>query len=270
MLDSNVILDLLYSCLLYQTSATDTNPNDTFRLRQVIILLETSGPYFETPLDRKRLDRFLLYLQWYVLKKGVRLPVDLEFQLADCLDAIRPRLKWPLSFQDADERVKRIEKQSRIPLPGRLDGDITVELENNVMWSVGRVSDSDNADDANVDTILQSHDQDKALQEQQENEEKRVQRRLEDLKFDKEFQNMVQESVSERKTVQKPMKMLAPKELLQKSGATMNPIQQALSGGQVKFTMLMRRGKTLTKDINVPETSSLAQHFANAPTDTNK
>lgn len=68
-------------------------------------MLETAGPYFETAVDRKRLDRFLLYLQWYILKKNTRLPVDLEFQLADTLDAIRPRLKWPQTFQEADERV---------------------------------------------------------------------------------------------------------------------------------------------------------------------
>jgi hypothetical protein len=266
MLDSNVILDLLYCCLLFQSNATDTNPNDTFRLRQVITLLETSGPYFETPLDRKRLDRFLLYLQWYVLKKGVRLPVDLEFQLADCLDSIRPRLKWPQSFQEADERVRHVEKQSRIPLPGRVDGDSTVELENGVMWNVGRSNDSDNADDANVDSIIQGNEQERAQQEQQQNEERRVQRRLEELKFDKEFQSMVQESVSERKAVQKPLKMMSVKEEMQKSGMAANtstPNQSNMLGGQIKFTLLMRRGKASTKDIEVPKNSSLAQHHQN-------
>jgi hypothetical protein len=199
------------------------------------------------------------------------LPVDLEFQLADCLDAIRPRLKWPQTFQEADERVKRVEKQSRIPLPGRLDGDSSIELENGVMWSIGKVSDTD-TEDANVDSILQSGSeqektQEQQQQQQQESEDKRVQRRIEELKFDKEFQSVLQESLSERKTVQKPLKMMSVKEMMEKSGiastahdstaTTIHNNSTGPFGGQVKFTVLMRRGKTLAKDITIPQDSAL-------------
>ncbi|KAL0486247.1 regulator of nonsense transcript [Acrasis kona] len=279
MLDSNVVLDLLYCCILYQCSVTDHNNNDTFRLRQVITLLETAGPYFETPLDRKRLDRFLMYLQWYVLKKGVRLPVDLEFQLADCLDSIRPRLKWPHSFQDADERVSRVEKQSKIPLPGYLDGDSSSqELDHGVMWAVVNTNDAQN-DDQNDDDggngfvqQEQPSQQQQQQQQQQYQQQDRVQRRIDDLKFDKEYQSVLQESIAERRSVQKPLKMSSVKDMMIKNGLqpSTNPqpspsvapengggapaFMNAMMAG--KFTLLTRRK---AKDINLSDNQAEQQ-----------
>jgi regulator of nonsense transcripts 2 len=55
-------------------------PEDCFRLRMVITLLETCGQFFDRGSSKRRLDRFLLYFQRYVLSKGV-IPLDVEFDL---------------------------------------------------------------------------------------------------------------------------------------------------------------------------------------------
>ncbi|WZZ55582.1 hypothetical protein YC2023_055689 [Brassica napus] len=51
-----------------------------FRVRKVIILLETCGHYFDRGSSKKRLDQFLIRFQRYVLSKG-HLPLDIEFDL---------------------------------------------------------------------------------------------------------------------------------------------------------------------------------------------
>ena len=46
----------------------------------MITLLDTCGHYFDRGTSRKRLDKFLLYFQRYLLAKPA-LPMDLEFDL---------------------------------------------------------------------------------------------------------------------------------------------------------------------------------------------
>lgn len=55
-------------------------PEDFFRVRMVIILLETCGHYFDRGSSKKRLDQFLVHFQRYTLSKG-HLPLDIEFDL---------------------------------------------------------------------------------------------------------------------------------------------------------------------------------------------
>jgi regulator of nonsense transcripts 2 len=51
-----------------------------FRIRLVLTLLETCGQFFDRGAAKRRLDRFLLYLQRYILSKAA-IPLDVEFDL---------------------------------------------------------------------------------------------------------------------------------------------------------------------------------------------
>ena len=55
-------------------------PEDFFRIRMIITLLQTCGHYFDRGYSKRKLDRFLLYFQRYVLNKGP-LPLDVEFDV---------------------------------------------------------------------------------------------------------------------------------------------------------------------------------------------
>lgn len=46
----------------------------------VITLLETCGHYFDRGSSKRKLDRFLIHFQRYILSKG-GLPLDIEFDL---------------------------------------------------------------------------------------------------------------------------------------------------------------------------------------------
>ena len=49
-------------------------------MRMVITLLETCGHYFDRGSSKRKLDRFLVHFQRYILSKGA-LPLDIEFDL---------------------------------------------------------------------------------------------------------------------------------------------------------------------------------------------
>ncbi|KAL8093038.1 hypothetical protein AgCh_035065 [Apium graveolens] len=46
----------------------------------VITLLETCGNYFDRGSSKRKLDRFLIHFQRYILSKGA-VPLDIEFDL---------------------------------------------------------------------------------------------------------------------------------------------------------------------------------------------
>jgi hypothetical protein len=53
-------------------------PSDTFRIRLVVMLLQTCGEFFNKGSSKEKLDRFLCYFQRYIFLKPLA-PVDLLF-----------------------------------------------------------------------------------------------------------------------------------------------------------------------------------------------
>ncbi len=71
-------------------SAVDP-PSDTFRIRLVVMLLQTCGEFFNKGINKEKLDRFLCYFQRYIFLKPLA-PVDLLFAGA----ALGPNSHFPL------------------------------------------------------------------------------------------------------------------------------------------------------------------------------
>ncbi|KAH9602111.1 hypothetical protein KSS87_007395 [Heliosperma pusillum] len=84
LVDSSVIFEILYLILVFGHGTAEQGaldpPEDCFRIRMVMILLETCGQYFDQGSSRRKLDRFLIHFQRYTLSKGA-LPLDIEFDL---------------------------------------------------------------------------------------------------------------------------------------------------------------------------------------------
>ncbi|KAL3689456.1 hypothetical protein R1sor_015765 [Riccia sorocarpa] len=116
LIDSPVIFDTLYLIIFfgYGTPEQDTldPPEDCFRLRMVITLLETCGQFFDRGSSKRRLDRFLLYFQRYVLSKGV-IPLDVEFDLQDLFADLRPKMVRFTTFEEANQAILELEERER-------------------------------------------------------------------------------------------------------------------------------------------------------------
>nr|GMD38603.1 regulator of nonsense transcripts UPF2 [Ipomoea batatas] len=116
MVDSSVIFDTLYLILVFGHGTTEQDtldpPEDCFRIRMVITLLETCGHYFDRGSSKRKLDRFLIHFQRYILGKGV-LPLDIEFDLQDLFAELRPNMTRYASIEEANAALLELDEHER-------------------------------------------------------------------------------------------------------------------------------------------------------------
>ncbi|KAG1770430.1 ARM repeat-containing protein [Suillus occidentalis] len=79
-------------------------PNDFFRVRLVCVLLDTVGMCFDRGTQKRKLDNFLVFFQYYVLCKE-DLPMDVDFMLSDSIEAIRPKMTMYKTIEEAAAAV---------------------------------------------------------------------------------------------------------------------------------------------------------------------
>jgi regulator of nonsense transcripts 2 len=75
-------------------------PSDFFRIRLVCVLLDTVGMCFDRGTQKRKLDNFLVFFQYYVLCKE-DLPMDVDFMLSDSIEAIRPKMTMYKTIEEA-------------------------------------------------------------------------------------------------------------------------------------------------------------------------
>ncbi|CAN8284822.1 unnamed protein product [Cochlearia groenlandica] len=115
--DSSVIFETLYLTLLYGHDTSEQEvldpPEDFFRIRMVIILLETCGHYFDRGSSKKRLDQFLIHFQRYILSKG-HLPLDIEFDVQDLFANLRPNMTRYVTIDEVNAATLRLEEREHV------------------------------------------------------------------------------------------------------------------------------------------------------------
>lgn len=116
LVDSSVIFETLYLILAFGYGTTEQDvldpPEDCFRIRMVIILLETCGHYFDRGSSKKKLDRFLIHFQRYILIKSA-LPLDIEFDLQDLFVDLRPNMTRYSSIEEVNAALVDVEENDR-------------------------------------------------------------------------------------------------------------------------------------------------------------
>ncbi|KAG1734757.1 ARM repeat-containing protein [Suillus paluster] len=109
LLGSSLVFDTLWSLVTFghpegrplprQPCPLDM-PNDFFRVRLVCVLLDTVGMCFDRGTQKRKLDNFLVFFQYYVLSKE-DLPMDVDFMLSDSIEAIRPKMSMYKIIEEA-------------------------------------------------------------------------------------------------------------------------------------------------------------------------
>ncbi|CAK7325553.1 unnamed protein product [Dovyalis caffra] len=114
--DSSVIFDTLYLILVFGHDTPEQGvldpPEDCFRIRMVITLLETCGHYFDRGSSKRKLNRFLIHFQRYILSKGA-LPLDVEFDLQDLFAELRPHMIRYSSIEEVNAALTELEENER-------------------------------------------------------------------------------------------------------------------------------------------------------------
>ncbi|XP_021910214.1 regulator of nonsense transcripts UPF2 [Carica papaya] len=114
--DSSVIFETLYLILIFGHGTPEQEvldpQEDCFRIRMVITLLETCGHYFDRGSSKRKLDRFLIHFQRYILSKG-SLPLDVEFDLQDLFADLRPNVTRYTSLEEVNAAIIELEEHER-------------------------------------------------------------------------------------------------------------------------------------------------------------
>ncbi|KAL3732115.1 hypothetical protein ACJRO7_028884 [Eucalyptus globulus] len=114
--DSSVIFETLHLILVFGHGTAEQDvldpPEDCFRIRLVVTLLQTCGHYFDRGSSKRKLDRFLMHFQRYILGKG-GLPLDVEFDLQDLFADLRPNMTRYLSIEEVNAALLELEEHER-------------------------------------------------------------------------------------------------------------------------------------------------------------
>ncbi|KAJ6852239.1 regulator of nonsense transcripts UPF2 [Iris pallida] len=125
-IDSSVIFETLYLIIVFGHGTPEQDvldpPEDCFRIRMIITLLQTCGQYFDRGSSKRKLDRFLIYFQRYVLSKG-RLPLDIEFDIQDMFAELRPNMARYSSIEEVNAALVELEEHERTASSERLSGE---------------------------------------------------------------------------------------------------------------------------------------------------
>ncbi|KAJ0558306.1 putative nonsense-mediated mRNA decay protein Nmd2/UPF2 [Helianthus annuus] len=241
LVDSSVVFDTLYLILVFGHGTEEQDeldpPEDCFRIRLIITLLETCGHYFGRGSSKRKLDRFLIHFQRYILAKG-SLPLDIEFDLQDLFADLRPNMTRYSTIEEVDGALVQLDENERTDkvsgekhtdhekltsmssASGRLS-DLSVngqtvvngieenggthEESNREYDSASQGSTMDPDDDEELDDDACESDYDDDAHASDEDDEIHVRQKVmlvdpeEEAEFDREFRALMQESLESRK-----------------------------------------------------------------------
>ncbi|CAM9004096.1 unnamed protein product [Rhodiola kirilowii] len=150
--DSSVIFETLYLLLVFGHGTAEQDvldpPEDFFRIRMVITLLQTCGQYFGRGSSKKKLDRFLLYFQRYIISKGA-IPLDIEFDLQDLFAALRPNMTRYTSLEEVVEALVVFEESEHTSSNDRTNNDKSIDGEKRSSRSSSKAMLLNGKNDAN-------------------------------------------------------------------------------------------------------------------------
>ncbi|CAK4649662.1 hypothetical protein LEN26_011042 [Aphanomyces euteiches] len=256
------------------------NDRNVFRIRLVCALLETCGTSFDRGITKKKLERFLVFFQRYLLSKA-EIPLETEFVVLDLFEVLGAKDKivrfdtweqadaaaqgiWGLELQQAERRLLKTKVSNTLQIPEEYDEDDADEDEDNFSSedeAEDAVAGEDDDDEEDEDAATSSEEEDDEDEEDEEEEQiivKNQPKQEEDEEFDRAFKSMMQGSLESRKHIPRVNvdKMAIPTVV-----KTTHHLDQ-VNDSSVVFRLLKRgnKGKLEAREIMVPQETSLAQH----------
>ncbi|KAG8626359.1 hypothetical protein KVT40_005304 [Elsinoe batatas] len=287
MVDSTLIFDTLFKLCNYGHPGGHARPgsicpidlpDDFFRIRLVGALLETCGSFFEKGAVRRKLDFFLMFLQYYIYTKDP-MPMDIDFLVQDTLAQLRPQWKLATSFDEASQKfaeacrqnyqhttaAKEQEPEEPEELPSsdenREDGEEDGPAVN------GHSPSESEIEDQNGDEVAGHESEDEQIIVTRPEEMRDPEA---DADFDRELAKLMSDSVESRKFDRKqvfdvPLPMRrnvqnnAAAPTTEPDDAPAPAPASVPNGNTMKFALLSRRGnKQQTRAIDLPADSNFA------------
>ncbi|KAF9012414.1 transcription factor [Cyathus striatus] len=285
LLSSGIIFDTLWSLVTFghpegrplphQHVSLDM-PDDFFRIRLVCVLLDTCGMCFDRGTQKKKLNNFLTFLQYYVLCKDP-LPMDVDFMLSDSLEAVRPQLKIPKAIDEAALAVDEMFNATFHTLsPSEDSGEGTDDDDDDDDDDEGEQDDEDGEDVVELDSPTTdrapSPEQEVKLSSTGISQENLGPSEEAEAEFAKELAKMVTDTSAESRKVDKKTALalwdsaVLPSTRRRRADEEEEAADEAPNKhDMMNFTVITKRGnKQLTRQLAVPAESALAVHTRTA------
>ncbi|KAG6849824.1 hypothetical protein H0H93_004633 [Arthromyces matolae] len=284
LLSSGIIFDTLWSLVTFghpdgrpipKQSVPLDMPDDFFRIRLVCVLLDTCGMCFDRGTQKRKLDNFLVFFQYYIHCKDP-LPMDVDFMVSDSLEAVRPKLQVAQTIEEAVLAVDEMFNAAYQSTVGDDESGDDSEGDERPDEEDVDVEDDDDMTDRT------SHPVDRAPSPEQEvvlSASNTMQDNLgpseeADAEFAKELAKLVTDTSGDSRKVDKKTALalwdssVLPPTLRKKKpdeGDEDNETADLHRPDIMAFTVLTKRGnKQHTRQIAVPAESALAVHTRTA------
>ncbi|KAJ3790841.1 transcription factor [Lentinula aff. detonsa] len=287
LLSSGIIFDTLWSMVTFghpdgrplphQVCSIDM-PDDFFRVRLVCVLLDTCGMCFDRGSQKKKLDNFLVFFQYYVHCKDP-LPMDIDFMLSDSLEAVRPKFQMTKTVEEAAIAVDEILTSvfHDVDLDGDESGEESGEddEEEEVEGRRGEEKEEEEEEDfGETDELLEerapSPEQAVVLSASNSLQENLGPSEEAEAEFAKELAKMVTDTSAESRKVDKKTAMALWDSSVQPASLRKKRVEEGdedeeLDAKMMHFTVVTKRGnKQQTRKLAVPAESALAVHTRSA------
>lgn len=285
LLSSGIIFDTLWSIVTFghpdgrplphQVVPLDM-PDDFFRVRLVCVLLDTCGMCFDRGTQKKKLDNFLTFFQYYVLCKE-SLPMDVDFMLTDSLEAVRPKLEMATTLEQAAIAVDDMFN-STFQTTGSGDDSGDDSGEEGERRDEEQQAEEEEEDlgeqDSPMDERAPSPDQEIVLSASNSSQDNLGPSEEADAEFAKELAKLVTDNSAESRKVDKKTALalwdsavLPPAARKKRTDDVDDDTAGDSANGHnmTNFTVITKRGnKQLMRQLAVPSESALAVHTRSA------
>ncbi|CAK5281737.1 unnamed protein product [Mycena citricolor] len=282
LLSSGIVFDTLWSLVTFghpearplpQQACPLDMPDDFFRVRLVCALLDSCGMCFDRGTQRKKLDTFLVFFQYYVFCKDA-MPMDVDFMVTDSLEAVRPKME---TAKNLEEAASAVDEMLNVDFQGQDDagasGDESGDEDEERRQDTDKDDDDDDGQSSPIDERAPSPDQPVVLSASNSLQENMGPSTDAIADFDKELAKMVTDNSSEARKVDKKTALALWDAAVIPSGARKKRADdddetapREIDGQAVmNFTVLTKRGnKQQARQMAVPTESALAVHTLSA------
>ncbi|GLB37513.1 putative up-frameshift suppressor 2 [Lyophyllum shimeji] len=285
LLSSGIVFDTLWSLVTFghpdgrplprQPNPLDM-PDDFFRIRLVCVLLDTCGMCFDRGTQKKKLDNFLVFFQYYIHCKDP-MPMDVDFMVSDSLEAVRPKLQVAKTIEEAAIAVDEMFSSAyQNAAPGEDSGDDSGDEGERPNAAEGEEEEEEYVGDQELqgDERAPSPEEEVILSSGKSLQENLGPSEEAEAEFARELAKMVTDTSSDSRKVDKRTALalwdsaVIPPAVRKKKGDEGDEdgdTAELNKPGVMAFTVITKRGnKQHTRQLAVPAESALAVHTRSA------
>ena len=233
-------------------------PDDYFRIRMVCTLLDTCGSYMSGGRSGWKLNRFISFFQAYLLSKQQPIPLDVEFDVSDILNRLRPRLLRLTDYEEALKVVMDIlSREAANDHRSRELGAINEDMDE----ENGGRSPADESNEAQDDEENEEEEEEEEEEGDEDEDDPRVGKDEVDVDFEREFMLLL--GVDQPKvTLSRNNPHLAPPLVEEDDDEDEEEDEEGsdVRKNKLAFKMLMKKGgkDDKSREILVPSSAPMA------------